>query len=86
MYKKLLTDPGYLIVRESDNASIPIDSYNADYADFLQWMEESKLTIDDIEVANPPVEVAEPDEVPAFYNTKTGKMCYKSNGQVKEIV
>lgn len=57
MYKRLLIDSGYLIIRDSDGASIPVDNANADYQQFLAWMVENNITIDDVPIANPVTDV-----------------------------
>jgi hypothetical protein len=44
MYKKKIQlymgDEGFIIIRDSDGASIPADPANTDYVAYLKWLEE----------------------------------------------
>lgn len=54
MYKKYNQNSLLILVRAPDNGHIPADEANADYQDFLKWLADENLTIDDLEEYNAP--------------------------------
>lgn len=48
MYHKLINNEYNSIIRDSDNAWIPLDESNTDYQAFLQYLVDNQLTINDI--------------------------------------
>lgn len=48
MYHKYITDYAQLIIRDSDGAWIPMDPNNTDYQQFLQYLADNNLTLNDI--------------------------------------